>query len=107
MDNALARGIESDTSRKLDIRQWVQLVSRCRAAREYFGERRSGLRDHSGAWFLGKLIGGSLQVHLEKSRVEELMVNGFLPDVDVNRPGITEPELDLYSRAFRTRRIRR
>jgi len=88
VDNALARGIEADTKRKLDIRQWVQLVSRCRAAKEQIlGEDSPEKLKIQVPGSSSKLIGGSLSVEMTREKVEALILDGFLPALGSEDPG--------------------
>lgn len=90
LDLALAHAVEAKLvgERKLEPRQWGTLVRICRQAKEtLLGESPpETLTIHlpsSGS----RLIGGGMQVEISRSEVESLLVQGFLPEANLeDRP---------------------
>ncbi len=84
LDLALANHVESQLGKgKLDPRQWGALIRHCRQAKELFlGENPPDRLTLSIAATGAKLIGGAVQIELERSEVEAFLLDGFLPHVE-------------------------
>lgn len=84
LDLALAHHIESKHALSLDPAQWSVLVRQsCRAKESLLGENPP---DHFTLIIPGRgtrLVGGTLQFELPREEVELLLVDGFLPEVEV------------------------
>ncbi len=87
LDLALAQALETKLvgDRKLEPRQWGVLVRVCRQAKEtLLGENPpEKLTVHlpgSGS----RLIGGGMQAEVTRAEVESLLVQGFLPDANLD-----------------------
>ncbi|HEV3344922.1 MAG TPA: Hsp70 family protein [Pirellulales bacterium] len=87
LDLTLAQHIERRLTHdgKLEPRQWAVLVRACRRAKETLlaaqpPERLTINLPGSGA----RLIGGGLQAEVDRSEVERLLVDGFLPRVSLD-----------------------
>ncbi len=99
MDLALARYLERRMTRdKLDTRRWHQLVYQCRRAKETLLGAPEGVTKMGISLIgpTGKLIAGTLKDELTQEEIQELIVEGFFPEVpadarpEVRRKGLTE-----------------
>ena len=86
LDLALARHVEQQLpgEEKLDARQWSMLVRQCRQVKETLlgpdpPDRLSVAVGTGGS----RLIGGSRQVELTRDGVQQILLEGFLPRVDL------------------------
>ncbi|MEK6236701.1 MAG: hsp70 family protein [Planctomycetales bacterium] len=87
LDLALARHVEPQLAKggKLPPRQWAVLVRACRRAKEtLLGPSPPEQFVLNVAGGGSRLIGGSLQVEIQRADVEQLLVEGFLPRVDLD-----------------------
>ncbi len=101
MDLALGRHLEMKLlgqPGKLDAQRWHQLVHQCRKAKEaLLGAPKEESVDITVMGAAGKLIGGTLKDSLTQDEVQQLIIDGFFPEVsleespgDVPRRGLTE-----------------
>ncbi|MEZ5944076.1 MAG: Hsp70 family protein [Planctomycetaceae bacterium] len=87
IDLALASFLEPKLSKsgKLNARQWGSLVRRCRHAKEVLlSEDASEELTISIPGTGSKLIGGSLQVQLSRTETQQLVLEGFFPEVPLD-----------------------
>ncbi len=89
LDLALAHHVEQKLNEqgraKLDPRQWGQLVRSCRVVKETLlgqdpGERAVINISAGGS----RLIGGAIQIDVSRDEVEKLLVDGFLPNAEID-----------------------
>ena len=101
IDNAMAKSIEQRQSKKLDIRQWAQLVSRCRGAKEGLlrGEGE-GVISVQVPGSSSRLIGGSVSVDIPLQELETLLLEGFLPEVKGNDEGVARARAGLMQQGL-------
>ncbi len=91
LDLAIAHHVEQQIAgqRKLETRQWGPLVRSCRQVKEtLLGPEppdRAVIHIASGG---SKLIGGSMQVHVTRDEIEQLLLDGFLPRVTLEETPI-------------------
>ncbi len=101
MDLTLGRHVEMKLlgqPGKLDAQRWPQLVHQCRKAKEtLLSNPDAPSVDVTVIGSAGKLIGGTLKDSLTQDEVQQLIIDGFFPDVtldaspgDVPRRGLTE-----------------
>ena len=114
IDLALARHVETlfKQSAHLSADRWKTLCHLCRQAKENILDK--GL-DHEIITMVGEgssLIGGTLTARLSRSRLEEIVLNGFFPDVKHDAPagktvrkGISEFGLPYETEPAITRHI--
>ena len=114
IDLALARHVETlfKQSGHLSADRWKTLCHLCRQAKENILDK--GL-DHEIITMVGEgssLIGGTLTALLSRSRLEEIVLNGFFPDVKHDAPsgktvrkGISEFGLPYETEPAITRHI--
>ena len=114
IDLALARHVETlfKQSGHLSADRWKTLCHLCRQAKENILDK--GL-DHEIITMVGEgssLIGGTLTARLSRSRLEEIVLNGFFPDVKHDAPagktvrkGISEFGLPYETEPAITRQI--
>ena len=117
LDLALARHIEQKLKGggKLEARQWDVLVGTCHQVKEQLlGDKAPQRVTVSLPGGGSKLIGGSLQAEVTCQEVTELLVEGFLPMVDLNSkpvqhasgfqefglPYASDPAISKYLAAF-------
>lgn len=91
MDLALGRHVEIKLfgqPGKLEAARWHQLVQQCRKAKETLlgAPETHAAVDITVVGGGGKLIGGTLKSSLTQDEVNEVLINGFLPQVDLNTP---------------------
>ena len=120
LDLALAHHIEKKLvgdEGKLEPRQWSVLVPTCRHAKEtLLGESSPETVTVTLPGSGSKLIGGSLQVEVSRDEVLQLLVDGFLPTVNLDEkpqrrqsgfqefglPYATDPAITKYLATFLT-----
>jgi molecular chaperone DnaK (HSP70) len=86
LDLALARHVEGRLTPggKLPTRAWDVLVANCRRVKEtLLGEHSPETYTISLPGLGSKLIGGSQQVEITRDEVQRVLVDGFLPRVDL------------------------
>ncbi len=101
MDLTLGRHLEMKLlgqPGKLDAQRWHQLVHQCRKAKEtLLSAPKEESVDITVMGAAGKLIGGTLKDSLSQDEVQQLIIDGFFPEVtldespgDMPRRGLTE-----------------
>ena len=91
MDLALGRHVEIKLfgqPGKLEAARWHQLVQQCRKAKETLLGATAGRPpvDITVVGTGGKLIASTLKSNLTQAEVDDVLVNGFLPTVDLTTP---------------------
>ncbi len=115
MDMTLGRYLEAKLlgqPGKLDAQRWQQLVHQCRTAKErLFGDAQSAV-DITVVGGGGSLIGGTLKASLTHDEVQQLIVDGFFPQVALHdvpgerrRAGLTELGLPYVHEPAITRHL--
>jgi len=87
LDLALAHHLERRLAGdgKLDPRQWAVLVRSCRQAKEtLLGHNGPSRYTVNVPGASSRLIGGGLQVEISREEASEILVEGFLPRVDLS-----------------------
>jgi molecular chaperone DnaK (HSP70) len=116
LDLALAHYVEGKIgSGRLQPRQWGSLIRTCRQVKEtLLGRNPPGQLSVSIAASGAKLIGGATQVELRRGEVEGVLVDGFLPMVELTAkpaarrsgfqefglPYASDPAITRYLAAF-------
>lgn len=102
MDLTIARVIEMQLTGqpgKLDSKKWHQLTHQCRKAKELLLSEKENKQDVDITIMGGgsKLIAGTLKSNINRTKIEELIIDGFFPFVDlekeqksISRKGLTE-----------------
>ena len=101
MDLALGRYLEqkiTGSAGKLDARRWHQLVYQCRKAKETLLGSADGQSkmDITVMGQAGSLIGGTLKGNLDQQEIQNIIFEGFFPEVsadetpETKRSGLTE-----------------
>ncbi len=119
MDLTLARASEAELSKeRLPVARFAQLVEQARAAKEtLLGANAPEQVNVSVLGGGSKLIGGTLTTPLQRARVHELIVDGFMPRVGIDAkpetrriglvefglPYASEPAITKHIAAFLTR----
>ncbi len=93
IDLAIAALAEKKISQELDPARWQMLFHQCRQAKERLlsgnGVQKTSVR------LAGRgrtLVGGTLVVELERSEVERTILEGFFPEVDMERAAASPPQ---------------
>lgn len=87
LDLALAHHLESRVKPggQLEARQWSVLVRSCRQLKEVLlGENPPDKWTLTVPGSGSRLIGGSIQIQVDRTEVESILADGFFPDVPVN-----------------------
>lgn len=117
MDLTLGRFSETKLMGKpgrLDARRWPQLVHQCRKAKEALlsANDRDAVSDITVMGRSGKLIAGTLKSTLSYEEIENVILEGFFPEVELSnyaaesrRAGLTEWGLPYVQDAAITRHL--
>ena len=117
MDLALGRHLEARSMGqpgKLENRQWHQLVYQCRKAKEKLLGAPNLLEkmDISVMGTAGKLIAGTIKGSLSQQEIQDLILDGFFPEVNLDddsgitrRSGLTEMGLPYVNDPAITRHL--
>ncbi|HID97599.1 MAG TPA: molecular chaperone DnaK [Thermodesulfobacteriaceae bacterium] len=86
MDLALAAAAEQSLGQKLDQAQWQALFHQCRKAKEILLDENSPERTAVRLAGRGRsMIGGTMVTDLERDRVIRLIVDGFYPEIELEK----------------------
>ncbi len=93
IDLAIAAIAEKKIPQELDAARWQMLFHQCRQAKERLlavdGPRRASVRlTGSGR----SLVGGTVIVELEREEVEDTILEGFFPEMDMAQAGQESPK---------------
>ncbi len=90
MDLALAAIAEKQLGKELDPARWNSLVHQCRQVKENL--LGAGPEESAAIRLTGRgrsLIGGTLVLRLEKDQVRDAMLDGFFPEIDLEKDAIS------------------
>lgn len=88
IDMALARDVEKRWKTKLPARQWGALCQQCRQSKEKLLSK-SGM-EKAPVTLVGagsSVIGGARKSSIKRERLDELLLDGFFPEIDADGSG--------------------